>query len=373
MKQSRASSSRRDVETDEYDDWTQEASAVDVHQHASTVNDEEEKKIDGGSPASPRSAVVVWVVRHGQRLGEVGRYTRDRDGKKRAHKDYEEWSRGVPETNNPSDDPLTEEGFRQAIKSASGFSKAYEEADFRPTFDAIYSSPLQRCAHTAVAFSSVLKAPLKMHAGLGACAMAFQRQGVVLDPKSGWFAFDRQCFPPPTQENMALQTPSQLKARHFKYDSDGCASKVRWTDAETRPLEDFSFESKRYFATRDGFCDTVEEIAQQTVRRRNEQSTKKDSLPHVLVVTHREGVQQLLKLADREHKVVVTYASISCFLVEFVDDTTKKREAPSTPPRNVTSSPHGGPACKWSCLLLDSNRVGSFPESKLWRHKGSGG
>jgi broad specificity phosphatase PhoE len=179
----------------------------------------------------------VWIVRHGERYDEV-------PGNDWYETCGESWL----------DPPLTARGQVQAEDAALALEarlrETQTEAAAEPLFDAIFSSPLQRCISTAAPFSRIFGLPIRPVPGLAECAAALQGKAAS---KDAW-----------ATARLPLLCAKQLR--------ELCP------DAAFLPED----EVVEPFISRDGVC----AAARLTEGRRR-----------ILIVTHREGIRDLTALA----------------------------------------------------------------------------
>lgn len=229
-----------------------------------------ENMVEGGEVAAPPEAELepvssgseVWVVRHGERFDEV-------PGNDWYNTCGDMWF----------DPPLTEKGRRQAEGSASKL----EQLVGCGYFDRIYCSPLQRCVSTAAPFSAKFRAPVVLCAGLGECCAALRGQSLELGNNGSFVVgFTRNMLR--HGESVPLKSISELE----------------------------QLCSEAEFGSADGVIDEylpcVERLAGAHSR--------------VLIVTHREGIRDLIKAAGYDGRIKTPYCCIAQF--RFDDQSTSR-------------------------------------------------
>ena len=126
----------------------------------------------------PPAAARVWIVRHGQRADEVS-------FAELAEREEEiEAATGLRPRD--GDAPLTAEGTRQAAAAGALLLALAEEAGIRFT-GGVYTSPFRRTAQTAAPIAAALGLPLIPCLGLGSCAAYVKKRGLSRLYRDGYF------------------------------------------------------------------------------------------------------------------------------------------------------------------------------------------
>ena len=131
----------------------------------------------------PPAAARVWIVRHGQRADEVS-------FAELAEREEEiEAATGLRPRD--GDAPLTAEGTRQAAAAGALLRALAEEAGIRFT-GGVYTSPFRRTAQTAAPIAAALGLPLIPCLGLGSCAAYVKKRGLSRLYRDGYFLQSEQ-------------------------------------------------------------------------------------------------------------------------------------------------------------------------------------
>lgn len=199
----------------------------------------------------PPTECEVWIVRHGERLDEVP----GNQWYKEAEKTGAAWF----------DPPLTAKGQKQAAGAASALQEMLSKRGaIDIPFDVVYSSPLQRCVATAAPFAEAFGIPIQMIPGLGECCAALRG---CMDEGSRWIAA-REKWP-------------DFKAKLLPRDRlEAACPGVRFVEDD--PTVD------PYLSDAQGRKSCVGRLAEGKRR--------------ILVVTHREGIRDLAKVAGKDHR-----------------------------------------------------------------------
>ena len=276
-------SARAALETLRTDDAT--ADLVDWHALEEVladgdVSDDGSSDSDSSSPAAAPATAEddsdtmmpchFWLIRHGERADAT------RGGV--ADKFYAAVKRGEVCQH---DAPLTKRGAKQARKGA-GILAAHVASVSGFDLQHINTSPLQRCALTAAAYSEALKVPLRMTPALGTICAAVEQHGgrFEINPATGWVRFKPAKFSRRTQSGtLDALSPSAIRDLVGKVYKNPEIPVV--ADDEHERIVDESFDEAIF--TRLG--NEARAVAAAAGR----------SEAHVACCTHREGLRKIVQ------------------------------------------------------------------------------
>jgi broad specificity phosphatase PhoE len=254
-----------EIQAERTPDWD----ALDAALHCGVSSDG-----DGGSDAmgatNPSAPCHFWLIRHGERADS----TRGVE----AEIFFREVQCGYVWG---GDAPLTEQGVVQARAGAAALASHFASRGLTaPTpLQYIHSSPLQRCALTAAAYSAQLGVPLKMTPALGTiCAAVEQRGGRFILDDDGWVRV--RTGPAWVKKARCEAVLSPAAIRTLVYQTYGDACPMVDDDAHDRVVDE-SFDAAIF-----------ERLASEA-RAAARAAGRAEA--HVACCTHREGLRTIVR------------------------------------------------------------------------------